>query len=101
MKFGLSEDEFLYLTKELIEPLKKHGARVYIFGSRASGKYKQFSDIDVLYVYSQPSETLSLLAHQCLENIEKSDFIYKIDLVDASTLVESYKKNILKERIKV
>lgn len=101
MKYGLTDDEFKFLIKELILPIKKIGATVYIFGSRATGKYQKFSDIDLLYQFSEPSTVQTLQVNELLEKLVNSNFIYKIDLVDLQTLAESYKNSVLNERIKL
>ncbi len=48
MKFGLTDQQFQILNETLVSPLKSHGARVWIFGSRARGDNKAFSDINIV-----------------------------------------------------
>jgi len=45
MKHGLNEEEFQLLDQIAVTPLKKQGARVWLFGSRASGNHQKFSDV--------------------------------------------------------
>ena len=47
--FGLTKVQFELLDKLAIQPLKKAGCKVWIFGSRAINKHQKFSDIDLLY----------------------------------------------------
>jgi hypothetical protein len=42
MNYGLTEKELAWLHEKLITPLKKQGAHVYIFGSRARGTVQPF-----------------------------------------------------------
>ena len=79
MKFGLSESEYIFLFEKLINPVKKLGAKVFIFGSRARGTEQKFSDIDLCYqdLNNIPSAKL----YELLMDIEESNFPYKIDLV--------------------
>jgi predicted nucleotidyltransferase len=49
MIFGLSDHEYELLAQLAISPLQKCGAKVWIFGSRARGDQRLYSDIDLLY----------------------------------------------------
>lgn len=100
MKYGLSDSEFLFLEEHLIAPLKKNGARVFLFGSRATGKYKKFSDIDILYKCSTAAITNSEI-YRLLSFLEESNFPYKIDLVSDSDLAASYRADVEKNWIEL
>ena len=90
---GLTKEENNFLFSELILPLKKMGCKVFLFGSRANGKYKKFSDIDILYV--EPLEADKKVASNKIQNLiatmEESSFAYKVDLVNYNELAQSYK----------
>lgn len=45
MKFGLSQSEYKLIQLLVIEPLARYQAQVWIFGSRARGDFKPFSDL--------------------------------------------------------
>jgi predicted nucleotidyltransferase len=100
MKFGLSEADFAILEKVAIQPLKAHGCRVWIFGSRARGNFKPFSDIDLLYEESSHPLPAGLRG-QILENLEESRLNFKVDLVNSSEAAKSYLPGILKDRIEL
>ncbi len=97
MKFGISFEHFKILEDLIIKPLQSHGAQVWIFGSRATGKYVQFSDVDILYEVS--SQLPSGFIFEIKSNIEESHFPYKVDLVERSKVADSYKKKIESEKI--
>jgi len=101
MKFGLSESEYEFLTNNLIQPMKNLGARVFIFGSRATKKYSQFSDIDLLY--SDPTKDILKASDifKLLSAIEDSSFPYKIDLVKDTDLAASYRENVNIDKIEI
>lgn len=67
--------------------------KIFIFGSRATGKAKKFSDYDVGIIGKKPVEwkTLSLID----EVFEESDIPFKIDLVDFFLVSENFKKTAL------
>ena len=98
---GLSTDEFRFLQKNLIEPLKHAGARVFVFGSRATGKEKKFSDIDLLYIPKSEADLPSHEVYRLLSFIEDSNFPYKIDLVKDSELAQSYRHSVEREKIEL
>lgn len=96
--FGLTDDEKLLLENLVIQPLKKQGCRVWIFGSRATGQHQKFSDIDILFEkplnQSLPPGFLSTI----IENAENSRLNYKVDLVDNENLAESYRPSVMASR---
>ena len=100
MKFGIKESDFNFLDENLIKPLKKSGFKLYIFGSRATGKYHPFSDVDILLegpVNSVNSSQIGVIK----ELFEESNFPYKIDLVNELDLAESYRSSVMRDRIEV
>lgn len=99
MKFGLTQNEYDYLQEELVIPLKETGANVWIFGSRARGDHKKFSDIDIL-VESHDKNISSLLSN-IREKFEEGNFPYKIDLLLIEDLAQSYKDSVLEDRIRL
>lgn len=95
--FGLSSDELDLLRNLLIERLKKAGAKVWIFGSRARGDHGPFSDIDILY--QLPSGKLALSDLSLIrEALEESHLPYKVDVVAFDDLAQSYVPEIIRDR---
>jgi predicted nucleotidyltransferase len=100
MKFGLEERHWRTIDTLAIEPLKKCGARVWIFGSRARASHHPFSDIDILYRID--SGTLPAFQKAMMvESLEQSNLPIKVDLVEESDVVQSYLSQILADRIEV
>ena len=99
---GLSTNDNKFIFDALINPLKSKGCKVFLFGSRATGQFKKFSDIDLLYFTStteakiNPSEIYKLIHF-----LEESNFIYKVDLVSELDLASSYKEKINAEMIEL
>lgn len=101
MNFGLSVDDYAFLKKTVIDPLKKKSARVFVFGSRATGKHHTFSDIDILYV-PLPNEGLTGAEMSAIkEAIEESKFPIKVDIVGEDDLADSYRDRVNLEKIEV
>lgn len=98
MKFGLTAKEFETLRSLLIRPLIEKEVRLWVFGSRARGDYQKFSDIDILFEESGSRLADAFLA-QVKDDLEESDLPYKVDLVRAGDLAESYRKSVMTDRV--
>lgn len=100
MKFGLTELEYSLLEEKLFSSLKSKGLKIFIFGSRATGQFHRYSDIDILVsgAIDKELETKILLIK---EFFEESNFPYKIDLVPELQLADSYKKNVDQTKVEV
>ena len=97
MYFGLSVEDFNNLQDLAIKPLKQCGSQVWVFGSRARGDQRPFSDIDILY--SSPQKPIDI--GQISENLENSFLPIKVDLVCLEDLSQNYKDQILMDRQEV
>ena len=72
---------------------------VWAFGSRATGRAKQYSDLDLAINGGKP---LGIdLAAQLAEAFAESDLPYKVDIVDWSTASDAFKKVIERDRVVV
>jgi type I restriction enzyme S subunit len=72
---------------------------VWAFGSRATGRAKQYSDLDLAINGNKP---LGIdLAAQLTEAFAESDLPYKVDIVDWITVSESFRKAIERDRVVV
>ena len=99
MKWGLNEEWVKILEQELFNPLRKFRVRTWVFGSRARGNYREFSDLDVLI---EPHQALPAgLLSKIREALEESSLPIKVDIVEWENVAESYKKSILQDRIEV
>lgn len=101
MKYGLSEGEFKFLEETLIIPVKEYKARVFLFGSRATGQNQKFSDIDLLYFEDSQNPIPPGFIFKLLSTIEESRFPYKVDLVNYNELASGYKSGVDKEKIEL
>ena len=64
------------------------GAKVHVFGSRATGRCKPWSDLD-LVIEAPEALPLSLIA-RLAEAFEESDLHWKVDLVDRRAVNEEF-----------
>jgi type I restriction enzyme S subunit len=81
------------------EILREHvpRCRVWAFGSRATGKAKRFSDLDLAIECDQP---ISIdLGAALAEAFSESDLPWKVDIVDLSTVDPSFRELIERDRV--
>ena len=95
MKFGLTPSQYQYILDTVVKPLNLLGANIWCYGSRARGNYNPFSDLDLMV---ESDRDLSGDLGNIIEQLENSNFPYKVDLVQFMHFAESYKSNYLSER---
>ena len=98
MKFGLTEQQYQYIQEVVVAPLKKLGATVWVFGSRARGDQTDFSDLDLM-IESEGDIALSVGMLQ--ETLENGNFPYKVDIVQSKNFAESYRESFEEDKIKL
>lgn len=99
MKFGLSDQQLQILNQIIVIPLKSYGATIWIFGSRARGDHKPFSDVDIMYERKDSTPFPKGFISHLKEEIEESRLPFKVDLVDVSEMADSYKAGALADRV--
>ena len=89
--YGIKKD----ILKDIINIFKKYDTieKVYLFGSRARGDYKEISDID-LAIDSKDDITLKLIRE--LDDIR---CILTFDVVNYNNIGNKLKENIEKDKI--
>lgn len=90
-------DEELRIILSILERFLP-GLEVRVFGSRITDKVKEFSDLDLVVMTSEPLST-SLLAELKYEFAE-SDLPFKVDILDWSSLSEEF-RTIVNKNYKV
>lgn len=76
----------------VLSSLKGYSAKVYLFGSRATGQAGRASDIDVGVLADEalPGELLA----EIREALEESHVPYKVDLVDLSRTDSTFRARV-------
>lgn len=93
--FGLSEEHDQFLKNLFTKHLGNLKGKIWIFGSRATGTFQKYSDIDLLI--DCPQLTAQLLS-KISEELEESSFPYKVDLVDLRKLAPEYAAGVQAEK---
>lgn len=95
--FGLSQQHWNIIKQTLIEPLQAQGAKVYVFGSRATQTHHPFSDLDVAYETSTPMSESWM--YKIKNDLEESSLPIKVDLVEIKDLPKSFLDRVLKTKV--
>lgn len=72
-------------------------AKIYLFGSRARGKYSNTSDIDIAIDTGKVLRRVNV--GEARDMLNESNILHKIDVVDFQAIPEKMQKNILDEGI--
>lgn len=88
---NLKQDELLLIQSILEAFVPNHSA--WLFGSRTTQTIKPYSDVDLAIMTQHPLPTGVMAALSSA--FTESDLPYKVDLVDWSTLDETFKTIIL------
>ena len=87
------------LNQIIIAPLKNQGAALWIFGSRARGDHKKFSDVDLLYQVASSKKLPKGFLFDIQSTLEESDFPFKVDLVNRDEIASGYRDKVESEKI--
>lgn len=90
--------EDLEIVKNIVlSRLDSFKVKVYLFGSFATGKAGRTSDVDVAILPLEPLP-ISLLS-EIREQLEESNALFPVDLVDLTETDSRFKERVLKEGI--
>lgn len=87
----MSEEEGC-IVREILRRHLPPGTRVFVFGSRAAGRVKPWSDLDLSIEANEPISFIALATLR--EAFDESDLRWKVDLVDRATVSEAFGKII-------
>ena len=95
--FGLSKEQINFILEILKKNIPDKKAKFYIFGSRAKGNYKKYSDIDIAIDLNGEKIPSAILA-EILINFEDSTLPFEVDVVDINSIDEKF-KSIIKDEL--
>ncbi len=73
------------------------GVKIYLYGSRARGSHREWSDIDLALDCGQEIERRDV--SEARHIFQESSIMYKIELVDVHRISEDFKNKIMKDFI--
>lgn len=81
----------------LLDILSRYPYRFYVYGSRAKGRSKRYSDIDICYFEDIPHSEL----YEIKEALDESNITIKVDLVAVAELSQEFFKTIEKDLVEL
>lgn len=88
----------LIIVQNILRTHLSPNATVWVFGSRARGTAKQFSDLD-LAIDSQGKPLPTATIADLRDAFEESDLPYKVDIIDIHSITESFRNNIKAQQV--
>ena len=89
--FGLEDRHLNFIKETLKKYIPNPDAKFYIFGSRARGKFREYSDVDI--AIDCPDLETNIKTKLEIE-FENSTFPYEVDIVDLNNIKESFRNLI-------
>lgn len=95
--FGIPS-KYLNLLKDKIQEVfgANSDVKVYLFGSRATGKQRKYSDVDL--AFSSKDQNLNKKISLLKNKLEDSSFPYKVDLVNWAEIIDEFLPSVKKEK---
>jgi predicted nucleotidyltransferase len=93
MKLSIEPYHLSIVCKILNENLKDLNSNVYVFGSRAIGTAKKYSDLDLAIDYCGQKIPFEVYAKLSI-SFENSLLPYKVDIIDLNLVSDQFKKVI-------
>ena len=97
MSTSVLSDDMKTVRQIVSSRLQGQDARVYLFGSHATGNARKYSDIDVAILPLKPLSPEILT--EIREALEESDVVRNVDVVDLSETDEKFRRRVEKEGI--
>ena len=94
------ESRYLEQVKNIINTiLKDQNLKIYVFGSRATGKAKKYSDLDVALMSDTKIDGNKM--SEIIIKLEDTTIPYKVDVIDLREISETFKKCIENDLIQI
>lgn len=95
----LVDSTYSTILKIISQYLDINNTQIFVFGSRATGKNRPFSDIDIGIISSRSLDANTQLNIQ--DELDESDIPYRVDVVDFSKVDNKFKEIALQNIIKL
>lgn len=89
--------DHLKIIHRILNKYLSKSSSVWVFGSRAKGTARKYSDLDLAIDDDQQPLPLSMMTSM-LDDFEESDLPYKVDIVDWNTISDEFRRTILSDR---
>ena len=97
-KFGLEKRHLEFVKHILTKYVHDGSAKFYIFGSRAKGNYRKYSDIDIAIESNNFTDEIKSKLEFEFEN---STLPYEVDVINLNSITEKFKSLIKDDLIEL
>lgn len=98
--FGLEKRHIDFILEVLHQNIPQKDVKFYVFGSRAKGTYKEYSDIDIAVQLPEGKLSPDILGKILLE-FSDSTLPYEVDVIDLNAIDEKFKELISKSLVEL
>ncbi len=91
------EEKYIFFIKSILDKYLKD-YELFLFGSRAKGNARKYSDIDIAISANDFSEEIK---NQITFELENSTLPYKVDIADLNNISKTFKNSIKNSMIKL
>lgn len=98
--FGLETKYLEFLKTTLKKQFSNENIKFYIFGSRAKGTQKEYSDIDIA-IDNQGQKILTDVLLKAISEFENSTFPYEVDIIDLNSIEANFKSLIISDLVEL
>lgn len=99
MKIEINTDH-LEIIKNILSKHLPQNTHVWVFGSRAKGTAKKYSDLDLAIDMNNACMPLKVLT-VLMNDFEESLLPYKVDIIDLNSITSDFHQMIEKESIRL
>ncbi len=91
--------QHLKIVQQLLAEQLHGDIKVWVFGSRATGKAKKYSDLDLALAANDRTRLAADLVLDLKYAFEESKLPYKVDVVDMAAVAKNFKRIIEPTRV--
>lgn len=91
-------DHQIQIVRAILKKILPLESKVWVFGSRAKGKIKPFSDLDLAIDCLEKPLSIEIMA-DLREAFDESNLPYKVDIVDMNSTTPEFLEAIHADRI--
>ena len=88
-----TKDTYQQLKKIVYSHVPDATYKAFVFGSRARGQNRPFSDLDVGILGPEPLPSQTYI--ELVDALENSDIPYRVDLVDFASAADTFKQKAI------
>ena len=85
------------MVRDILVARLPEGVSVWVFGSRATGQARPYSDLDLALQAAEPLS--AAIIHDLADDFTECDLPFKVDVLDLNRVASSFRKRIDKSKM--